>query len=73
VEGAVVPVWEEVQPDNVSVVKEVMASRKFTQNVELQHRRIPITSELPPDFSDIAEYVRSYLTRSITDAAVKTP
>jgi hypothetical protein len=33
-----------------------MASRKYIQDVELYHRRIPITSELPPDFSDFAEY-----------------
>jgi len=59
VKGSVIPVWEEVHPDNVSVVKEVMASRKFAQNIELQHRRIPITAELPPDFSDMAECVTS--------------
>jgi Inositol hexakisphosphate len=34
-----------------------MATREFILGVELYHRRIPITSELPPDFSDFAEYV----------------
>lgn len=56
-EGSVIPVWEQVYPDNVKVVKDIMASREFIQSVELYHRRIPITSELPPDFSDFAEYV----------------
>ncbi|KAF8490734.1 hypothetical protein JB92DRAFT_3128678 [Gautieria morchelliformis] len=54
-EGAVIPVWEQVEPDDVKVVKDIMASRKHIQGVELYHRRIPITSELPPDFSDFAE------------------
>ncbi|KAF8577784.1 hypothetical protein K439DRAFT_1417887 [Ramaria rubella] len=54
-EGSVIPVWEEVQPDDVNVVKEIMARRRHTQGVELYHRRIAITSELPPDFSDFAE------------------
>ena len=59
-EGSVIPVWEQVQPENVKVVKDIMASRKYIQDVELDHRRIPITSELPPDFSDFAEYGMVY-------------
>jgi hypothetical protein len=54
-EGSVVPVWEQVQPQDVSVVREIMTGRSYSKNVELSYRRIPITSELPPDFSDFAE------------------
>lgn len=49
--------WEQVHPDDVNVVKEIMASHQRSKDVELIHRRIPITSEIPPDFSDFAEYV----------------
>jgi len=63
----VVPIWETVQPENVSVIKEVMASRKFAQDIELYHRRIPITAELPPDFSDIAECVGFYRAYQVAD------
>ncbi|KAF8525934.1 inositol hexakisphosphate-domain-containing protein [Hysterangium stoloniferum] len=54
-EGSVVPVWEQVQPGNVSVVREIMTRRRYAKNVELCYRRIPITSEHAPDFSDFAE------------------
>jgi hypothetical protein len=51
----VIPVWEEVHPSNVAVLKEIMASRKSSQGLDLQYVRIPITSERPPDFADISE------------------
>ncbi|KIJ51469.1 hypothetical protein M422DRAFT_157971 [Sphaerobolus stellatus SS14] len=61
-EGSVVPVWEQVQSEDVNVVKELMTARHISDGVELCHRRIPITSELPPDFSDFAELLDVVIT-----------
>lgn len=55
-DGTVIPVWEEVEPDNVQVLKEIMTSRKTNPTgVELVYRRIPITAEKMPDFNDFNE------------------
>lgn len=56
-EGAVIPVWEHVRAEDVHVVKDVMLHHKHVRGIELHHRRIPITSELPPDFGDFMEYI----------------
>ncbi|PFH53133.1 hypothetical protein AMATHDRAFT_138191 [Amanita thiersii Skay4041] len=63
-DGAVVPVWEEVKGDDVMVLKEVMASRQQEDEVQLQYTRIPITSERPPDFSDLNELIGVVLRAS---------
>lgn len=50
------PIWEDARPENISVMKETMASRKhFEEGVELVYARIPITAEKVPDFSDLSE------------------
>lgn len=54
-EGKVIPVWEEVEAPQVAALKEVMAEQKLPNDLSLQYHRIPITSETPPDFSDISE------------------
>ncbi|KAG2117755.1 inositol hexakisphosphate-domain-containing protein [Suillus clintonianus] len=54
-DGSVIPIWEEVHPSNVAVLKDIMASRKSRHGLDLQYVRIPITSERPPDFADISE------------------
>ncbi|KAH7913592.1 inositol hexakisphosphate-domain-containing protein [Hygrophoropsis aurantiaca] len=54
-DGSVIPVWEEVQPENVAVLKDLMASPNFDCGVDVQYARIPITAERPPDFTDISE------------------
>lgn len=54
-DGSVIPVWEEVQPAQVAVLKEVMAKQAPPHNLPLHYHRIPITSEKPPDFSDISD------------------
>lgn len=60
-----IPVWEEVDSDDVSVLKHVMAKRRQVENdVELRYIRIPITAERPPDFSDLTELI---------DVAVRNP
>lgn len=56
-DGAVIPVWENVRAEDVCVVKDIMARHKRIEGIELHYRRIPITAELSPDFSDFAEYV----------------
>ena len=60
-----IPVWEEVDSENVSVLTDVMAQRRqIADNVELRYIRIPITAERPPDFSDLTELI---------DVAVRNP
>ncbi|KAH7925850.1 hypothetical protein BV22DRAFT_1033556 [Leucogyrophana mollusca] len=54
-DGSVIPVWEEVQPCNIAVLKDLMASSNFDCGVDVQYARIPITAERPPDFADINE------------------
>jgi hypothetical protein len=56
-DGAVVPVWEEVRNNDVMVLKDIMASCQIEGEVQLQYARIPITSERPPDFSDLNELI----------------
>ncbi|KAK2460946.1 hypothetical protein APHAL10511_007416 [Amanita phalloides] len=56
-DGAVVPVWEEVQTGDVMVLKDIMASRQYEDGVQLQYARIPMTAERPPDFSDLNELI----------------
>ncbi|KAK0205042.1 inositol hexakisphosphate-domain-containing protein [Desarmillaria ectypa] len=63
-DGTVVPIWEEVEGDNVVVLKDVMASRRSTQGIELVYDRIPITAERPPDFSDLSEMIDVVLRSS---------
>ena len=57
-DGSVIPIWEEVDPKSVSVLKEVMSSREHLEGgVALDYTRIPITAERPPDFSDLTELI----------------
>lgn len=51
------PIWEEVQPENVVVLKDVMASRRDGKHISLQYNRIPITAEKSPDFVDLKELI----------------
>jgi len=60
-DGTVVPVWEEVQPEDVVVLKDIMASRREANDVPLQYNRIPITAEKPPDYSDLKEMIEVVL------------
>ncbi|KAK0194057.1 inositol hexakisphosphate-domain-containing protein, partial [Armillaria mellea] len=63
-DGTIVPIWEEVDGDNVAVLKDVMASRQSTQGIQLVYDRIPITAERPPDFSDLGEMIDVVLRSS---------
>ncbi|KAG8213255.1 inositol hexakisphosphate-domain-containing protein [Butyriboletus roseoflavus] len=53
--GSVIPIWEEVQSQDVAVLKDIMVSRQSGCGIEVQYTRIPITAERPPDMSDISE------------------
>ncbi|CCO28893.1 Paladin [Rhizoctonia solani AG-1 IB] len=50
-DGSVVPVWDEADPKDIAVPKEIMSAQ--IDKVEIAYTRIPITSERPPDFTDI--------------------
>jgi len=63
-DGSVVPVWEEVQSDDVEVLKDIMATRRISEDgFELYYTRIPITAENPPDSTDLHD---------LTDVVVRT-
>lgn len=62
-DGTVVPVWEEVRREDVSVLKDIMRSRREGE-VSLQYSRIPITAEKPPDYADLKDFI---------DVALRTP
>ena len=55
-DGSVIPVWEEVEPESVEVLKDIMASREeMAGGLKVHYKRIPITSERPPDFTDLSD------------------
>jgi hypothetical protein len=57
----VVPIWDEADPKDIAVSKDIMSST--ANEVEIVYTRIPITSERPPDFSDI---------ESLADVVIRT-
>ncbi|KAG6865984.1 hypothetical protein C0991_009986 [Blastosporella zonata] len=63
-DGTVVPVWEEVAEENVTVMKDVMASRRRSKDIELKYYRVPITAERPPDFADLNDLIDVVLSTS---------
>lgn len=69
-DGAVIPVWEEVQPEDVAVLKDIMESRKDADSMVLQYHRIPITAEKPPDFTDLSELIDVVLRTSMNTPIV---
>lgn len=69
-DGAVVPVWEEVTEENVVVLKDVMAQRRRVNGIELQHYRVPITAERPPDFADLSDLIGVVLRGSTSTPIV---
>ena len=66
-DGSVIPIWEEVRPEDVAVLKDVMTSRKTVgHGIELHYARIPITAERPPNFSDFSELIDVVLSANMT-------
>ncbi|RPD74988.1 hypothetical protein L226DRAFT_508637 [Lentinus tigrinus ALCF2SS1-7] len=69
--GAVIPVWEEVNSDDIMVLKDVMAQRKHIgDHLELGYARIPITAERPPDFTDLSALIEVMIRSNATGAPV---
>ncbi|CAL1716907.1 unnamed protein product [Somion occarium] len=70
-DGSVIPVWEEVDPSNVLVLKEVMAQRRHSQGgAELNYVRIPITAEKPPDFTDLTELIDVVIRNNASNSPI---
>ncbi|KAF8176691.1 inositol hexakisphosphate-domain-containing protein [Mycena galopus ATCC 62051] len=65
-DGSVIPVWEEIQNEleDVVVLKDVMASRKALDGLELEYHRIPMTAEKAADFSDLQDLIDVVLASS---------
>lgn len=70
-DGSVIPVWEEARPGNVAVMKDVMATCKASwDDVDVFYRRVPITAERSPDFSDFNELIAVMLGPNMTHTPI---
>jgi len=70
-DGSVIPVWEEVRPGDVAVMKDVMsACRSSNNDVEVVYCRVPLTAERPPDFSDFSELIAVMLGPNMTHTPI---
>ncbi|KAI9453330.1 inositol hexakisphosphate-domain-containing protein [Russula earlei] len=70
-DGSVIPVWEEVRAGNVAVMKDVMAACQASFNdVDVFYRRVPLTAERPPDFSDFSELIAVMLSPNMTHTPI---
>ncbi|KAJ7285370.1 inositol hexakisphosphate-domain-containing protein, partial [Mycena rebaudengoi] len=63
-DGSVIPVWEEIQNEDVVVLKDVMAAHRAIDGLELDYHRIPMTAESPPDSSDLQDLIDVVLSAS---------
>ena len=65
------PIWEDARPENISVMKETMSSRKdLAEGIELVYARIPITAEKVPDFSDLSELMDVVIRTYASDTPI---
>ncbi len=70
-DGSVIPVWEEVLPGNVAVMKDVMSACKASyDDIDVFYRRVPITAERSPDFSDFGELIAVMLGQNMTHTPI---
>lgn len=69
-DGSVIPIWEEVQSEDVAVLKDIMASRQSDCGIEVQYTRVPITAERPPDMSDISELMELVVRTDFMNTAI---
>ncbi|EIM91392.1 uncharacterized protein STEHIDRAFT_153038 [Stereum hirsutum FP-91666 SS1] len=69
-DGSVIPIWEEVRPQDVAVLKEVMSRKSVGNDIALHYSRIPITAEKPPDFSDFSELIDVVMGANITSTPI---
>lgn len=55
-DGHVAPVWEDVRPDEVQTVRQLMdKARGASAKVDLEYRRLPLTAMSTLDFQDVQE------------------
>ncbi|KAG6900693.1 hypothetical protein C0993_005005 [Termitomyces sp. T159_Od127] len=69
-DGTVIPIWEEVTEDNVTVMKDVMGTRHCAHDIELKYYRVPMTAERPPDLVDLNDLIEVVLGTSTTTPLV---
>ncbi|KAI0052293.1 hypothetical protein FA95DRAFT_1553613 [Auriscalpium vulgare] len=70
-DGSVIPVWEEVRPGDVAVMKDVMSAHSAAfEHVDLHYSRVPITAERPPDFSDFSELISIAVAANMTHTPI---
>ncbi|KAN0063509.1 hypothetical protein ACQY0O_003956 [Thecaphora frezii] len=71
-DGTVVPIWEEAEPHDVDTIQGVMAlaEQEWKDQVQLRFRRIPMTAEKPPDFSDISELLSVVLKANVSRSPI---
>jgi hypothetical protein len=60
-DGSVVPVWQDVHPEDVAVLRDIMSARKNQGDVILQYNRVAITAEKSPDFTDLNDLMEIVL------------
>ncbi|SJX66322.1 uncharacterized protein SRS1_16643 [Sporisorium reilianum f. sp. reilianum] len=66
-DGTIIPIWEEATAADVDTVQDIMThiGSDFKDKVQLRFRRIPMTAEKPPDFSDISELLSAVLQANV--------
>jgi Inositol hexakisphosphate len=69
-DGTVVPVWEDVKPEDVMVLRDVMARRSSSVRVALQYNRIPITAEKSPDYSDLHDLIEVTMRTALSSPII---
>jgi hypothetical protein len=71
-DGSVIPVWEEVHPGDVAVMKDVMShimsacQALYHDDVDVSYHRVPLTAKHPPDFSDYSDLIMVMLSPNMT-------
>ena len=61
--GSVVPVWEDAEEASVASVREIMEDAgESAKDLDLLFKRLPMTSERPPDSNDLRELMRLVIT-----------
>ncbi|OZJ03826.1 hypothetical protein BZG36_03823 [Bifiguratus adelaidae] len=82
--GEVVPIWEDVSPENILTFKEVMEQVQFDTEItedsdtanedhhamKVNYKRVPITAEQPPELRDFDEIVQLIGHLDLRDARI---
>lgn len=69
--GAVNPVWEVVEDESsIKTLREIMDDAARRMAIDATYRRIPITAEKSPDFSDVREIVEIVAQLDVDRSAI---